>query len=127
VIAIVDDDPSILRALALLLSSRSLEAKTFQSGRQFLASLADALPSCLILDLQMPEMTGLEVQQDLVRRGLKIPTIIVTAHDDAGMRARCQSAGAIAYLSKPVRDDLLFAAIDGAVGTVGGTAGVTQG
>jgi FixJ family two-component response regulator len=114
VIAIVDDDPSILKALAVLLSSRSLQAKTFQSGRQFLASLADELPSCLILDLQMPEMTGLEVQQDLARRGLKIPTIIVTAHDAAEMRVRCKSAGAIAYLSKPVRDELLFAAIDGA-------------
>ena len=115
-IAIVDDDPSILKALALLLSSRSLQAKTFQSGSQFLASLADELPTCLILDLQMPEMTGLEIQQHLARRGVRIPTIIVTAHDEVEMRARCKSAGAIAYLSKPVHDELLFAAIDGVVG-----------
>jgi FixJ family two-component response regulator len=118
-IAIVDDDPSILNALELLLSSRSLEAKTFQSGWQFLASLENELPSCVILDLQMPGMTGLEVQQDLARRGLNIPTIIVTAHDGAEMRARCESAGAIAYLSKPVRDDLLFAAIDGVTQAAG--------
>jgi FixJ family two-component response regulator len=119
-IAIVDDDPSILKALSVLLRSRSLEAKTFRSGPEFLASLADEVPSCLILDLQMPEMTGLEIQQDLARRGLKIPTIIVTAHDEADMRARCKSAGAIACLPKPVRDELLFAAIDGASGAARG-------
>ena len=110
-IAIVDDDPSVLRALARLLSTRSFNPKTYLSGPQFLASLPEALPDCLIADLQMPEMTGLELQQNLILKGIQIPTIIVTAYDEAGMRERCKSAGAIAYLSKPVQDATLFAAI----------------
>jgi FixJ family two-component response regulator len=113
-IAIVDDDPSVLKALARLLRSRSLQVKTFQSGPQFLAALPEGEPHCLIADLQMPEMTGLELQQTLARRGLQIPTIIMTAHDEAGMRERCKFAGAIAYLSKPVQDSSLFAAIEAA-------------
>jgi FixJ family two-component response regulator len=110
-IAIVDDDPSVLKALARLLRTRSFNSRTYLSGPQFLASLPEALPDCLIADLQMPEMTGLELQQNLILKGIQIPTIIVTAHDEAGMRDRCQSAGAIAYLSKPVQDAMLFAAI----------------
>lgn len=113
-IAIVDDDPSVLKALARLLSARSFTAKTFPSGLQFLASLPEELPDCLIADLQMPEMTGLELQQNLVRKGFKIPTIVITAHDEPGMRERCKSAGVIAYLAKPVHDTSLFAAIDAA-------------
>jgi len=113
-IAIVDDDPSVLKALARLLATRSFATKTYISAPQFLASLAEGRPDCLIADLQMPEMTGLELQLDLARRGVQIPTIIITAHDEAGMRERCKSAGAVAYLSKPVQDSSLFAAIDAA-------------
>jgi FixJ family two-component response regulator len=116
VIAVVDDDPSVLRALARLLSTRSFNARTFQSGPQFLASLSEGLPDYLIADLQMPEMNGLELQQNLARRGIEIPTIIITAHDEPGMRDRCKSAGATAYLSKPVHDASLFAAINAAGG-----------
>ena len=102
-IAIVDDDPSVLKALARLLGTRSFATKTYLSAPQFLAALPEALPDCLIADLQMPEMTGLELQLNLARRGVQIPTIIITAHDEAGMRERCTSAGAIAYLPKPVQ------------------------
>jgi len=111
-IAIVDDGPSVLKALARLLGAHSFATKTYLSAPQFLASLAEGLPDCLIADLQMPEMTGLELQLSLARRGVQIPTIIITAHDEAGMRERCKSAGAIAYLAKPVSDTSLFAAID---------------
>jgi FixJ family two-component response regulator len=117
-IAIVDDDPSVLKALARLLGTRSFATKTYMSAPQFLASLPEGLPDCLIADLQMPEMTGLELQLNLARRGLQIPIIIITAHDDAGMRARCKSAGAVAYLSKPLHDASLFAAIDAAGGNI---------
>jgi FixJ family two-component response regulator len=113
-IAIVDDDPSVLKALTRLLRTRAFHAKAYGSGNEFLAALPDGLPECLILDLQMPEMTGLELQQHLTRRGIQIPTIIITGHGDIGMRERCKSAGAIAFLSKPVQDTSLFAAIDDA-------------
>jgi FixJ family two-component response regulator len=115
-IAIVDDDPSVLKALARLLGTRSFITRTYLSGPQFLASLSEGAPDCLIADLQMPEMTGLELQQNLTLKGIRIPTIIITAHDEAGMRERCESAGAIAYLSKPVHDTALFAAIGAAGG-----------
>lgn len=116
-IAIVDDDPSVLKALARLLGTRSFRVRTYLSGSQFIASLSEGMPDCLIVDLQMPEMTGLELQQNLNLSNIRIPTIVITAHDEMGMRERCKSAGAIAYLSKPVNDASLFAAIEVAGGT----------
>jgi FixJ family two-component response regulator len=113
-IAIVDDDPSVLKALARLLRTRALHARTFGSAQEFIEALPDGLPECLIVDLQMPEMNGLELQQHLTRRDLQIPTIVITAHGDIAARERCETAGAIAFLSKPLQDASLFAAIDAA-------------
>lgn len=113
-VAIVDDDASVLKALKRLLSTRSLTAEIYDSGAQFLASLAEQIPDCLILDLQMPNMSGLELQQKLVSRGIRIPTIFVTAHSDAATRGRCEATGAVAFLAKPVPHDALFAAIEAA-------------
>jgi len=117
VVAIVDDDPSVLKALSRLLGTWSLVSRTFPSGAQFLASLVDDRPDCLILDLQMPGMTGLEIQRHLAREGIQIPTIVITAHGDAEMHARCAAAGAIACLPKPVNSSSLFAAIETATGS----------
>jgi FixJ family two-component response regulator len=116
-IAIVDDDPSVLRALARLLRARAIEARTYTSAREFLTALPDGLPECLIVDLQMPDMTGLELQRHLTRIGILIPTIVITAHNEAGARERCESAGAAAFLSKPLQDASLLAAIDNARGS----------
>lgn len=115
-IAIVDDDPSVLKALARLLRARAFAPKTYTSAREFLGSLHEGLPDCLIVDFQMPEMTGLELQRHLTRSGLQIPTIVITAHDEAGARERCESAGAAAFLSKPLQDISLLAAIQKATG-----------
>jgi len=115
-LAIIDDNPAVLKALARLLRAHAFAVLTFQSGHQFLASLPEPLPDCLILDLQMPGMSGLEIQQGLARKGIRIPTIIITAHDEDGTRERCKSAGAIAYLAKPVPQAALFAAIEAAGG-----------
>ena len=114
-IAVVDDDLSLLKAIERLLGTRSCVAKTFRSGPQFLASLTDGVPDCLILDLHMPEMNGLELQQKLISKGIQIPTIIVTSNTDAAVRERCLTAGAVAYLPKPVHRAELFAAIDAAL------------
>jgi FixJ family two-component response regulator len=116
-IAIVDDDPSVLKALARLLRARALEVRTYTSARDFLTALPEGLPECLIVDLQMPEMTGLELQRHLTRSGVQIPTIVITAHNEAGARERCESAGAAAFLSKPLQDTSLLAAIDDARGS----------
>ena len=113
-IAVVDDDASLLKAVERLLGTRSWVTRPFKSAEQFLASLTDGLPDCLVLDLQMPGTSGLELQETLLRKGFKIPTIILTSHKDPAMRDRCLSSGAAAYLSKPVRGAELFAAIEAA-------------
>jgi FixJ family two-component response regulator len=115
-IAIVDDDPSVLKALARLLMLRAFDVKTYESAREFLASLPDGkpdeLPECLIVDLQMPEMSGLELQHHLNRAGIQIPTIVITANREAEMREQCEAAGAETYLVKPLEDTSLLAAIN---------------
>lgn len=111
-IAIVDDDPSVLKALARFLTLRAIEVKTYESAHDFLASLPDELPECLIVDLQMPEMTGLELQHHLNRAGIRIPTIVITADRAAEMREQCRAAGAETYLLKPLEDITLLAAIN---------------
>jgi len=111
-IAIVDDDPSVLKALARLLRARAMQAKTYNSAREFLAALPNGVPECLILDLQMPEMSGLALHQRLLRGGIKIPTIFITAYDSAEIRQRCEAEGTAAYLLKPLQDIAFFAAIE---------------
>ena len=118
-VAIVDDDAGVRRALARLLRASSFDPVTYGSGLEFLDSLGARLPDCLVVDLQMPEMTGLEVQQHLVKAGIRIPTIVITAHDGLGTRERCRSAGAAAYLLKPLQEGPLISAINAATGQVG--------
>ena len=112
-IAIVDDDLSMLKALRAALLHRGLQAKTFGSAEEFIDSLPAGLPECLIVDLQMPKMSGLELHHYLMRNGLQIPTIIITAHADR-VRQRSEFAGIIAVLPKPLEKASLFAAIDAA-------------
>ena len=115
-IAIVDDDASVLKALSRLLGTRSFVPETYGSARAFLDSLPNGAPECLIVDLQMPDMTGLELQRHLNNKGISIPTIVITAHSDTNIRERCKSAGASDYLLKPLQCDTLIAAIDKATG-----------
>jgi FixJ family two-component response regulator len=110
-IAIVDDDPVVLRALARLLRAHAFQTKAYASAQEFLAALPEGMPECLMVDLQMPEMSGLELHQHLQLRGIEIPTIIITAHDDIEVRRRCEVAGTASYLLKPLQDAALFAAI----------------
>jgi FixJ family two-component response regulator len=114
-IAVIDDDPSVLNALRRTLRVRGFQADTYASAQEFLETLPGGLPACLILDLHMPEMGGLELLQYLTYRGLKIPTIMITSDVDMGARERSQSAGAIAVLLKPLEGASLFAAIDDAI------------
>ena len=112
-IAIVDDDPAVLKALSRLLRSHAFRARTYGSGPEFLAALPADLPDCLIVDLQMPEMNGLELQQHLVSNGIEIPTILITAHGDAAL---CDRRELVASLRKPLQQLALFEAIGRAVG-----------
>src|ERR1700754_4192879 len=93
-VALVDDDASVRRALARLLSASSFDIKTFGSAHEFLESLDGDQPECLVVDLHMPEITGLDLQRRLAKAGYKIPTIVITAYNEPGLRERCESAGA---------------------------------
>src|SRR5438876_10446816 len=116
-IAIVDDDPAVLKALSRLLRTHSFHARTFVSGQELLAALPTGLPECLIVDLQMPEMNGLELQQHLVSNGIRIPTILITAHADGEMHELSDEGTLVASLRKPLQEDALFSAIDRAIGS----------
>jgi FixJ family two-component response regulator len=114
-IAIVDDDPAVLKALSRLVRTRSYRARTYGSGQELLAALPDELPDCLIVDLQMPEMNGLELQQHLVSSGVTIPTILISAKGDVALGER--ESGLVASLRKPLQEQALFEAIGKAVGS----------
>ena len=115
-VAIVDDDASVLKALSRLLGTCSYRTATYRSAREFLDSLQYGMPECLVVDMQMPEFTGLDLLHHLTHHGIQIPSIVITGHDEAGVRERCEAAGTRAYLLKPLRGEALIAAIDAATG-----------
>ena len=110
-IAIVDDDESVCRAMKRLVRSLGMDANAFTSGQEFI-DLIETMPSfqpdCVVLDVQMPGMNGLEVQERLASSGNRLPVIFITAHDEAGVRDRALAAGAVAFLRKPFNDELLI-------------------
>jgi len=118
-IALVDDDEAILRALARLLRGAGLGARTFTSGEQLMERL-DALPKfapdCVILDLCLAGASGLEIHERLARRRRRVPVIFMTGYDESTGRARALGAGAAAVLRKPFRSELLFEALATAMG-----------
>jgi|SRR5215831_20264951 len=111
-VAIVDDDAALRKALASLLRAHGVDSRTYASGPDFLKALPVGAPGCLITDVNMPEMTGPELQGELARRGLRIPTVVITGHDDMSMCLKCLGLGAVAYLWKPVNSDTLIASIN---------------
>ena len=115
-IAIVDDDASVGRALARLLGTYDFSVRTYPSGPAFLESLKHGAPDCLVLDLHMPDMTGLEVLHSLSGARCTFPVLVATAQDELGIRSRCQLAGATAFLSKPVLIEPLLEALAVALG-----------
>jgi FixJ family two-component response regulator len=114
-IAVVDDEESVRLALRRLLRSASLNVETFASGLEFLDSLKEHQPDCLVLDLHMPQVSGFAVQARLAERGLRVPTVVITGHDAEETRARALAGGAAAYLRKPVDDQALLDAINLAI------------
>ena len=114
-IAIVDDDESVLRSLQDLIESDGLAALCFGSSEQFLDSEARNKAACLIADIRMPGMSGLELQERLKAERCGIPIIFITAHGDAKMRIRAMRDGAVEFLSKPFDDAVLLQIVHAAV------------
>jgi FixJ family two-component response regulator len=114
-IAIVDDDDSVRGALEGMLKAIGLPARAFASGEEFLSSGERNLTACLITDIRMPGMSGLELQAKLNAEHCKIPTIFITAHGDAKMRMQAMRAGAVEFLAKPFDDEVLLESVRAAL------------
>jgi FixJ family two-component response regulator len=112
---VIDDDRGMRQAIQDLVESVGLRAETFPTGEEFLKKPRTADPSCLVLDVRLPQMSGLEFQGKLAERGLRIPIIFITAHGDIPMSVRALKSGAVEFLTKPFRDQDLLDAIQQAL------------
>ena len=117
VVCVVDDDESLRRSVRNLLSSVGFRVETFVSAEEFLESAHRANTGCLVLDLRMAGMNGLDLLRHLAATGSRIPVIILTAHGDEEARRQSLEAGAVAFLGKPFRSDALLDAVRTALGT----------
>lgn len=111
-IAVVDDDEPVRKAVVRLLRAAGFSTRGFASGQELLEAWREEPPSCLVLDLQLPGVSGLEVQRRLRLAGARAPTIIMTASDDPHARSECLSAGVAAYLRKPLDQQVLLRALE---------------
>jgi RNA polymerase sigma factor (sigma-70 family) len=111
VVFVVDDDPSVRSSLKFLLSSVGLQVESFESAETFLQRKAPDAPSCLVLDVRLRGLSGLDFQRELAAREIRIPIVFVTGHGDIPMSVRAMKAGAIEFLTKPYRDQDLLDAV----------------
>lgn len=116
-VAILDDDPSIRTALVRLLKSAGMDAHAFATGNNLFEFVALERPDCLLLDLEMPEMDGLDVLNYFKQRRIRIPTIIISGSVVASSRSACLNAGALTCLAKPPDPDLLIQTIESVTGS----------
>jgi FixJ family two-component response regulator len=112
-IAVVDDDESVRESLPDLLRELGYDAAGFSSAEEFLTSDRLEKAECLVLDIAMPGMSGLDLQRELIRRGVKVPIVFITAHGDEAVRLRIRERGAVECLLKPFSDTALLEALQG--------------
>jgi len=115
VIAIVDDDPSVRRGLQRLIRSAGWKAETFASAQEFLARSRAESPNCVLLDLQLPGLSGLDIQKRMAEVGLEIPIVFLTGHGNIPASVQAMKAGAVQFLTKPADEQELLQAIEEAV------------
>jgi len=108
VVFVVDDDPAMRDSLRWLIESTGLRVETYPDGKTFLDAIRGDMPGCLVLDVRMPGMSGLDLQSELARRGIGLPTIVITGHAEVPMAVRAVKAGAIDFIEKPFSDQLLL-------------------
>jgi FixJ family two-component response regulator len=111
VVFVIDDDASLRESLTSLLRSVGLRVQTFGSGAEFLRSKLPDIASCLVLDVRLPGLSGLDFQTELARTGIQMPVIFITGHGDIPMTVRAMKAGAVEFLAKPFRDQELLDAV----------------
>lgn len=112
---VIDDDPSVRRALRRLLRSAGFQVEAFGSAEEFLARPAPDGPACVVVDVRMPGLSGLDLQRELAERHTDLPIIFITGHGDIPMTVRAMKAGAVDFLPKPFHDDDLLAAVRQAI------------
>jgi FixJ family two-component response regulator len=115
VVFVVDDDPSVREAIKSLMGSVALAVETFASAQEFLRSKRPDVPSCLVLDVRMRGLSGLDLQEEMAKSNLQIPIIFITGHGDIAMSVRAMKAGAVEFLTKPFHDQDLLDAIQQAL------------
>ena len=111
IVFVVDDDPSVRRSIKRLIGSVGLQVELFGSAQEFLLSKRPDAPSCLVLDIRLPGISGLDFQHELAEANIHIPIIFITAHGDIPMTVRAMKAGAVEFLTKPFREQDLLDAI----------------
>jgi RNA polymerase sigma factor (sigma-70 family) len=111
IVFVVDDDPSVRSSLTFLLSTVGLQAESFDSANSFLQRKPPDAPSCLVLDVRLPGLSGLDFQRELAAREILIPIVFLTGHGDIPMSVRAIKAGAVEFLTKPFRDQDLLDAV----------------
>lgn len=112
IVYVIDDDPSMREAIVTLIETVGLSCRTFGSGQEFLESRLPDVPGCLVLDVRLPGLSGLNLQRELTERGIQIPIIFITGHGDIPMSVQAMKAGAVEFLTKPFRDQDLLDAIE---------------
>jgi FixJ family two-component response regulator len=115
IVFVVDDDASVRQALSNLFRSVGLQVETFGSAHEFLQSKLPNAPSCLILDIRLPRLSGLDFQAELAKADIRIPIIFMTGHGDIPMTVRAMKAGAVDFLTKPFRDQDMLDAVTAAI------------
>ena len=115
IVYVVDDDPSVRRAIKRLVESMGLHVELFGSATEFMNSSHPDVASCLVLDIRLPGISGLDFQRELIKTQHEIPIIFITAHGDIQMSVRAMKAGAVEFLTKPFRDQDLLDAIQAAL------------
>ena len=121
-VAVLDDEPEMLKAIRRLLACRGFRVDTYERGAELLTTLEGSpRPDCLVLDLHMPEMSGFDVLEAMRTRQILVPVIVITGQDAPGMEERSRMLGAISYLRKPVDRDDLLSAIEAAGSAAGST------
>ena len=114
-VVVIDDDPDIRNALQGLLETVDLQAALFATATEFLASKRPQSPCCIVVDVRLPGLSGLDFQQQLARENIPIPVIFITGHGDIPMSVRAMKAGAVEFLTKPLRDQDVLDAIQAAL------------
>jgi FixJ family two-component response regulator len=112
VVLVIDDDPSMRAAIKELIEAVGISCQTFGSGQELLDATLPDVPSCLVLDVRLPGLSGLNLQRELTARGISIPIIFITGHGDIPMSVQAMKAGAVEFLTKPFRDQDLLDAIE---------------